>query len=778
MPYRLNIPQNLVEFNDGGLAFKNDYDTITTKSVLVLGKSIDGPADPTAVSIDTVATLFGKDVDMAGISNGGTITTAVNDLYRAGCRDIRAMKISGSCAKAEVSGPSKNIATIEKKECEIGFVEGNEATTLTLNNSGIISDSILVYVDDKILSCNFTFDSAASVITIPAGVCRANGSVSVKYSYNAVIPDSKFEEVLVVSADNTITLEKTPKSGSVTVLLNDVIIPVSNYTIADKVITFITSSRSKRNVVSENDIVSVEYLADDNIVKSASDNSHAGVPFVSGTAMQVITLKETPNKNTTILYCNEKEVAKRHYAVSGNKINIKKEQLIFGGNLTITYLVNKSENSKSVIELESFFTSSIYNGGSVEVAEILNADGVLVGKQVVIEKPKEKQAIGEKPLSYSSVLYPTFGAIVNAINSDLRGGVYKASTDNPEELTSTLNLGKVNFSGGDSGINSTSDELKEALSGKRDEEGYLLEDGVYQLLEGYNVDYIVLTGVYADDVVSSKEGFAYDLAMHCAMSSRKNKTIFGAIAVSPCRNTSLKGIKDYIDRLSRWNYDGREFLLKDNGKIVEDSNGKPIDLGMYVRVVGGTEPYYLNDDLGKHPANPAIVYIGLQSMLNSQSSPLNKALQNSKGLRYRLTEGQLSSLTRANIITFMLKSNNKGKFRDEAYVFDSMTQALPDSDYVRTTACEVVRLISDDIREIADPYIGEPPTVESKNSFAAALSKRFAQRKQEGAVYDLGFEIIETPQMSLIGDCNVNTTIVTTGERRRINTTVGLKPAL
>lgn len=53
MPYKLNIPKNLIEFQDGGLSFRNSTETNTTRSVLVLGLSQDGPVEPVAVSIDT-----------------------------------------------------------------------------------------------------------------------------------------------------------------------------------------------------------------------------------------------------------------------------------------------------------------------------------------------------------------------------------------------------------------------------------------------------------------------------------------------------------------------------------------------------------------------------------------------------------------------------------------------------------------------------------------------------------------------------------------------------
>ena len=213
-----------------------------------------------------------------------------------------------------------------------------------------------------------------------------------------------------------------------------------------------------------------------------------------------------------------------------------------------------------------------------------------------------------------------------------------------------------------------------------------------------------------------------------------------------------------------------------DGKVYYNSENKPYDLGQYIRVVGGSEPLYLNDDLGKHAANPAVAYIGLQSSLNAQSAPLNKPLPNSKGLRFKIQEPYLEQLTQANIITFTTKYSTTGSIKTEAYVFDSMTCALPGSDYVRTTTCEVVKLIGDDTREITDPYRGEPPTIESRNAMAAALSKRFSQRKQEGVVSNTTFDIIETAEMQLNGECLIRLEVIAPGERRSITTTIGLKP--
>lgn len=787
MPYKLNIPKNLIEFQDGGLSFRNSTETNTTRSVLVLGLSQDGPVEPVAVSIDTVGSIFGKDVNENGTSNGGTITTAVHDLHRAGCRDIRAMKISGEPAVSSIGNTSNSKTTTHKVEETLGFMKGNAETTFTLANSNILENSVRVYVDDKLLSTNCQFTKGNSQLVIPAGVADAGSPVTVRYSYNKAIVSTSIETLSVEKGESDslfITLSNKPKNDQVTITYGDVLVENTKYTVSssEKKVTFNKEDlRKKAKVASgieEHSMVVVEYTYDDTTVVDVTETSNSTGQYVTATANQVFNLSQDPKVGSVKVYCDEEEASTLNYSIKGQVLTLKRDKFSRGAVISCSYLVEKVENVKSTIEFESYFTGNVYNGGKIIVSEIKNEDSKVIGKTVTIRKPEDKKVTNEEDLVYSSLVYPTFNELVNAINDDIANGVYKCYTDNGDELVSSLVTGTFYFTGGDSGLNWTKDQLKEALSGKRNSEGLIEKEGVYQLLKGYNVDYVVLTGVYADeeDQLTTKESFDYDLAVFCAAMSHETRITYGAIATTPCKKVTLRGIKEYVDKLSKFNKDGKRFLLKMDGKVYYNSENKPYDLGQYIRVVGGAEPLYLNDDLGKHAANPAIAYIGLQSSLNAQSAPLNKPLPNSKGLRFKIQEPYLEQLTQANIITFTTKYSATGSVKTEAYVFDSMTCALPGSDYVRTTTCEVVKLIGDDTREITDPYRGEPPTIESRNAMAAALSKRFSQRKQEGVVSNTTFDIIETAEMQLNGECLIRLEVIAPGERRSITTTIGLKP--
>lgn len=787
MPYISNLPANLTILKDGGLQFRKTSNTQRTRSVLILGFATDGPLEPTAVDSNTVKTVFGKDVDSNGIKNGGTITTAVESLEKLGCTDIRAMRISGETSKAVLKSLAKNEVKLIKHEEVLGVVDSNDETTLTLSKERIIKDTIKIFVKDRPLSSMFEFTEATKQLVIPAGVTEAGASVTVKYEYMGK-QDVETSETLTAATESSnviVTLTEKPTTTNVTVIVNGEILPESRYTVnaQSKKITFnsvVSRGKEAKTIeVVEGTQVTVRYTTSRDVKLSFTDKANGSTKFVTATSLQELVLAETPKSETVRLYCNEQDVPLSYFTVSGKTISVKKEKLTRNRTLSCTYLVEKQVDTTTTISLESFFAGNVYNDGKVSVIEILNNSNKVIGKKIVIEKPESKRTNVELPLEYSSLNYSTYGEMVNAINNDMRGGVYRAYTDFPDELVSNLQISENQFDGGDSGLNLSKDQIKECLSGKRDKDGYLIKEGIYQTLESYKCDYVFLDGVYADDddQLSSKESFDYDLALFCASLSHKVRITYGVMSVKPCKNTSMAGIKEYVDRLSNFNKDGTRYLLKNNGKIYLDQEGKPIDLGRYIRICGGAEPMIFNEDLGVYPCNPALAYIGLQSSLPPHITPMNKEVSSARGLRFVIQENQVKSLARANIIAFSLKTTAQRNSVPKVYCFDSMTCAAPNSDYVRTANCEIVKLIGDDIKEIGDPYIGDVPTTENKNSLSAALSKRFSSRVESKEIQQYYFELIEDSTMKILGQSRIKVMVVPYGERRGITAELGLSPS-
>lgn len=506
---------------------------------------------------------------------------------------------------------------------------------------------------------------------------------------------------------------------------------------------------------------------------SSTETGLGAEPFVALTSLQVISLTLTPVVDSVHLYVNGAEVlTKGAFTVTTNSISIKKELFAKGSELSVSYYNVATNDINETLEISSLFGGTVYGEAIVQVEGIVNSTS---GKLISITKPVSKRGqVTESPLIYTSVQYPTFGQLVNAINFDTNNGVFKATTDYPLTLVENITATKGNLTGCDDGIVVDKDILFKALSGERDSSG-LTKQGAYQLLEDYQVDWVVPVGVYADTELSQRyDSFAYELALFCAVLSYRNKTTLGGISMKPCVDTGLSGIQEYAKKLtSYFNF----YIMKDaTGNVILDSEGNAIDLGKFISVVAGPDPVMSDTSLGSFNGDAATGYIAMNTLLLPQSAPTNKRLTGAKALRFRFSNAQLDAITGNRIVTFKTKQNNNGN--DGVFVVDGITAARVNSDYARLTTSKVIRSVSDQLREVCDPFIGESNTTEQKNAMAASISKRLLLDKEKGEILDYTFQIITTPLDQVLGQAKIELTIVPPQELRKITTIIGLKSTL
>jgi hypothetical protein len=395
-----------------------------------------------------------------------------------------------------------------------------------------------------------------------------------------------------------------------------------------------------------------------------------------------------------------------------------------------------------------------------------------------ITKPKSKRdQVSEDPLTYSSVDYPTFSLLIRAINADSRNsGIFKAFCPKNIEGTPTTKLNALptakNFKGGSNGLNLTNQEKFEALSGKRDAAGGLLEVGAYQLLENYTVDSVVVAATYADDTLVGKyDNFAYELALFCAVASYRNHTTIGFIQTSSPNEVGLRAVEEHVRKLEAYN---NFYYMKDsNGEVILDSEGKKLDLGRYICVVAGGDNIFYNTRLGNYACNSAAAVAGYVSTLNAQTAATNKAVTYTQGLKYKYSNAQLERLTANRLICFKYKGNGT----TVAFV-DAMTCAAPGSDYERLSSMRAVRTIANDVRDVADPFLGQPNTVQQRNALSALIDKRLGQHKEAGTIQDYSFNVVASAYDELVGQAKIELTLVPSQELRRITTVIALKPSV
>lgn len=455
-----------------------------------------------------------------------------------------------------------------------------------------------------------------------------------------------------------------------------------------------------------------------------------------------------------------------------------------GANLTLGYKYIETVNTTEEVRFVSNYGGSVYNQCSVTVEEITDKDGN-VGKLITLTKPQSKlYSTNEAPLQYTSFQYPTFGQLKEAIESNIvspLNNVFSVETNADDALVANLTAPfSANFAGGTDGINPSNDDYFQALSGTRNEEGYLLQQGAYQILENYSCDYIYVAGIYSDSTVSPKlsvvpQPFHYELALLCAVLTYRTKMTHGFIDVKPNTNTTLVGIQKWVDKLLAL---PNEFLMRDNeGNIIYDEDNNPMDIGWYTSCVVGAQPLCTSATLGNYYGSPAIAYAALNASLAAYSAPTNKKVPGCSAMRFKLSNKQMNDLTGKRMVCFKYKGEGTSTASTVPYVVDGATCGLKTSDYTRLTTVKVVTQVVDEVREVSDPFIGEPNTVEQRNALAALISKRLSYLKEKGVIQYYEFEISATNYQVLLGECSIALTLVAPQELRKITTVVALRAA-
>jgi hypothetical protein len=433
---------------------------------------------------------------------------------------------------------------------------------------------------------------------------------------------------------------------------------------------------------------------------------------------------------------------------------------------------------------KSRFGGAVYNEAKVRIFQITETvdNHQVVQTAVELTKPTSKKLTqNEAPLLYKTNDYRTLGALAAAINNDPLNNVFECVVRNEDYPSSVLQPMGVNnpgvpLGGGEDGVHITNDEMFKALSGQRTSQGFLSTRGSYQVLENYSVDYIYLAGVYADSkLINTTSNFHYELALLCAVLTYRTKMTHGFIDMKPNTNTTLVGIDEHVGKALAYN--NIHYMKDETGNVIADENGKFLDLGWYTSLVFGPEPICASDTLGTYYGSPAIAYAALNATIKPQSAPTNKALPGVKGMRYKLSNRQLDLLTANRMVTFKIKGEGTSTATSVPYVVDGCTCGAPGTDYGRLSTVKVVTEVVDQVREVADPFIGEPNTVEQRNALAALISKRLSYLKEQGVIQYYEFEISASIQQVLIGECTIALTLVAPQELRKITTVVALKAA-
>lgn len=810
-----NLPGHLVEFKDGGLQLTTGNNANAGKSLLILGTAFDGPVnEPVKVDETTVSQLFGPDVDANGFPNGATLTKYIKQAFKNGFTDVRGMRVTGSQAYVEI--PKTTSVTKEQLEATVTVdIAGNaEQVGIQLSNVPVVSHSLDVTTGPNGTGTRIDPTSMTryeGTFSIAKGLVPAGSTVYAKYKHQVISAERTLAAqavstdgvVVDASIDLLATLTDTkiyvtdkvagayvnngvgPETDGPVVTVDGtaatntngedtVLVAGTDYEVVDGVLTFLPGAN-----VQVTDTVTVKYYTYE------EDDVEETIAFQD--ADQVVTLPNTPIAGTVSITMGGVDVT-ANAVVAGNTITFPAGSFAIGA-AKIDYIYELITQHQEAITVRAIYGGSAYKSANITITEITQ-DGV-TGRRFTFTKPEAKRfSNADLPFYFDSFKCKTVGMLKQALADYALNNVFEIICDDEDMTTADFPLFSSDLvNGGEDGVVVTNNEMYEALSGKRYTQadvaaqtctpemvGYLKEQGAYQILENYNVDYIYPAGVYADSkqTVNKFSSFHNELALLCAVLTYRTKMTHGFIDVKPNSNTTLKGIQDYVSKLLKYN--NVHYMKDTEGNDIVDSNGDKMDIGWYTSLVVGPEPVMNSDTLGTYYGSPAIAYAALCGSIKPQSAPTNKAVPGVKGMKYKFSNKQMNELVGNRMVVFRLKNEGVTSTASSTpYVVDGCTCGAPNSDYGRISTVKVVTDVVDQIREVADPFLGEPNTVEQRNALSALISKRLSYLLEQGEITFYEFEINATVQQVILGECSISLTLAAPQELRKITTVVALR---
>lgn len=825
-----NLPAHLVQFKDGGLtSIESPTEDKSGKSLLLLGTAFDGPImEPVQVDSSTVSKVFGSEVDEAGISNGATLTKYAKQAFKNGFHDVRCMRVTGTNASVKIV--KSTITNQYEEEREQQFNIPGNLRTIKEGHAPMVLGTFNCTIDGVSQSVLSSPDSG--LITFREYSARAYADAEVTYSYfdiqekefegliTKVVPDDDEDKEYSWSFDN-INLEDgeflyIPETDPVTGRPVDQ--DASRNTGEKKgVVSFkINSGETEYEPLVDCQLVSDNTGSEalNNWVEAKFDADEIEVAEGDVATFKVLVAKkidvvedyvldgdyedmefELTDIATANSFSIEGKEESVDYTINDNKITFLragKWPMTNANNKVIgTYTTTITETKEDSFIVNSKYGGSIYNGATIEFST--NTDGTT---RVTFTKPVDKViSNADLPFYYDTPApgesgVTTIGQLREQLDNYSFNNVFDIVTDDDTLEIASFPTGVYTLVGGTDGVNVSMDDMFKALSGKRytqadadngdctqAEVGYLSEQGAYQYLENYNVDFIIPVGVYADVVpptaATLHTTFHDELATVCAVLTYRTKMTHGFIDVKPNTNTTLKGVQNYVEHLLT--YDNIHYMSDQDGNILTDSEGERMDIGWYTSVVVGPDPIMVSDKLGKYYGSPAIGYAALCSSLKPESAPTNKAIPGAIGMRFAFSNKQMNELVGNKFVVFKTKNVNESIRSTTPYVVDGCTAGAPSSDYGRISTVKIVTDVVDQIREVCEPFLGEPNTIEQRNAMSALISKRLSKIMEDGEINYYEFQVDATIQQVILGECTITLVLVVPMELRKITTTVALR---
>jgi hypothetical protein len=223
-----------------------------------------------------------------------------------------------------------------------------------------------------------------------------------------------------------------------------------------------------------------------------------------------------------------------------------------------------------------------------------------------------------------------------------------------------------------------------------------------------------------------------------------------------------------------------------DGVVALDGRGVKVDAGAYLSViaaplkVNSTQAETLAGYYGAALSNTSYItdgaaaYAGLVSSLAPHSATTNKFLAGAFPLKF-LSRTQANKLVGMRTVTMFQRSRGFVVSKDVTGAYSVNTYLR--SDYVLLTTVRIVHTAVDLIRAVTEEFLGEPNNAPQMNAMHNEIDQVLLSMKGSAlSAYD--FVIQSTPDQRVLGEVDIDLTLVPAFEVTQINLTVSLAKSL
>jgi hypothetical protein len=253
-------------------------------------------------------------------------------------------------------------------------------------------------------------------------------------------------------------------------------------------------------------------------------------------------------------------------------------------------------------------------------------------------------------------------------------------------------------------------------------------------------------GFHADNSTTVSQNWAYKVAEKVKEISENTNPCIAVMGIRPWIGTGASPAT--VEVMTPGNVSTHLALTSlPNKNALTGSTLTWGELGRYVIVIAAeVKPVSYSSaniaDFGY--ANGATTFAASLSRMASYVSPVNKTVFNITRLRYNPTRTQLSNNSGTGVVDRGVNAIILNFNKVPVYA-EGLTFAPAVSDYVRVSTSRIVNEATLVVRQVCQKFIGEPSTMQVRNSMETAITSGLRGMQQLGALLDSDFTVSYIP---------------------------------